>query len=165
MFEVVAAVIVDSRGRAFVHRRGPDRALFPGYWDIPGGHLEPGESALMALGREVHEETGWRLKHVVAELGELTWTGDDGIERRELDYLVEVTGDLSAPRLERPKHVEFDWVGLDGLDRLMENRGPEQALVLDIVRRGIETAMRLRAAHSLAAIDAGDGTGTGGPPP
>lgn len=27
-------------------------------WEIPGGHIEPGESALEAAARELHEETG-----------------------------------------------------------------------------------------------------------
>jgi 8-oxo-dGTP diphosphatase len=146
--EVVGAVIVDPQGRAFVHRRGYDRALFPGCWDIPGGHVERGEDVLDALGREVHEETGWRLDSVLAELGEARWAGDDGIERCERDYLVAVRGDLSAPRLEAPKHIEFAWVGVEDLDRLMENRRPEQILVRDIVRRGIETAATLRAQGS-----------------
>jgi len=109
---VVGAVIV-NRSRAFVHRRGYDRALFPGCWDIPGGHVHLGESPLDALRREVEEETGWRLRHVIADLGETNWIGSDGMPRREIDYLVEVDGDLEAPRLERPKHVEFAWVGLD----------------------------------------------------
>src|SRR4051812_21424039 len=33
-------------------------------WDIPGGHLEPGESPEEALHREVMEETGAHLIHV-----------------------------------------------------------------------------------------------------
>jgi len=136
---VVGAVIVNE-GRAFVHRRSDDRALFPGCWDVPGGHVEVGETPLDALRREVEEETGWRLRRVRAELGETRWTGSDGEPRREIDYLVEVDGDLSAPRLERPKHVEVAWVGMDELDRLMENRAPEQTLLRDIVARGLQVA-------------------------
>jgi 8-oxo-dGTP diphosphatase len=135
----VGAVIVDGEGRAFVHRRGPNRTLFPGYWDLPGGHVEPGEAPLEALRREIEEETGWRLRRVVAELGETRWTGDDGIWRRELDYLVEVEGDLAAPRLEWPHHVEFAWVDLDEVDRLV---APEDADIRHIVSRGLREAAR-----------------------
>jgi 8-oxo-dGTP pyrophosphatase MutT (NUDIX family) len=142
---VVGAVIVDEAGRAFVHRRGPNRTLFPNCWDIPGGHVEPGEAPLEALAREVEEETGWRLRRVIAELGEMRWTGDDGTPRRELDYLIEVDGDLDAPRLEQPDHVEFAWVALDQLDRLIEDETPLDADIRDIVSRGLIQAARRAA--------------------
>lgn len=142
---VVGAVIVDGEGRAYVHRRGEGRALLPGLWDIVGGHAEEGEQPLDALRREIHEETGWRLRRVVAELGGTTWTGPDGVTRPELDYLVEVDGDLDAPRLERPKHVEFAWVAPNDLDRLIEDRRPEATLVRDVVARGLREAERIAA--------------------
>jgi 8-oxo-dGTP pyrophosphatase MutT (NUDIX family) len=142
---VVGAVIVDDAGRAFVHRRGPDRTLFPNYWDIPGGHVEPGEAPLEALSREVEEETGWRVRRVIAELGETHWTGDDGVPRRELDYLVEVDGDLDAPRLEWPDHVEFAWVGPDEIASLADSGAPPDADIRDIVLRGLREAARRTA--------------------
>jgi 8-oxo-dGTP diphosphatase len=142
---VVGAVIVDAAGRAFVHRRGPDRTLFPNYWDIPGGHVEPGEAPLEALSREVEEETGWRVRRVVAELGETQWTGDDGVPRREIDYLVEVDGDLDAPRLEWPDHVEFAWVGPDEIASLADSGAPPDADIRDIVLRGLREAARRAA--------------------
>jgi 8-oxo-dGTP pyrophosphatase MutT (NUDIX family) len=141
---VVGAVIVKA-GRAFVHRRGYDRSLFPGCWDIPGGHVNIGETPLEALRREVAEETGWHLRRVVVELGEIRWTGSDSVPRREIDYLVEVDGDLDAPRLERPKHIESAWIGVDELDRLMEGRQPDQTLLRDIVARGLKEAARSRS--------------------
>src|SRR5437868_3126191 len=119
--EVVSAVIVNDEGKAFLHRRAYDRKLLPGTWDIVGGHVEPGETTLAALERELEEETGWRLRRIVADLGECTWTGNDGIERRERDFLVEIDGDLDSPRLEEPYHIEYAWFGREDLDRIMEN--------------------------------------------
>jgi 8-oxo-dGTP diphosphatase len=137
---VVGAVIVDDAGRVFVHRRGPNRTLFPNCWDLPGGHVEADETPLEALGREIEEETGWRLRRVIAELGETPWTGNDGVPRRELDYLVEVDGDLNAPRLEWPDHVEFKWVGPADIDRLAEEGTPPDADIREIVARGLREA-------------------------
>ncbi len=138
----VGAVIMNDEGRAFVHRRGPDRQLFPNCWDLPGGHVEEGETPLEALEREVLEETGWRVRRVVAELGEMSWVGNDGVGRLELDYLVEVEGDLTTPRLEWPNHVEFTWVGLDDLDLLVEEHTPADADIRDLVARGLRAAAR-----------------------
>jgi 8-oxo-dGTP pyrophosphatase MutT (NUDIX family) len=143
----VGAVVVDGAARAFVHRRGPDRTLFAGCWDIPGGHVEPGEEPLEALARELHEETGWRLASIVAELGEVVWTGDDGLERRELDYVVEVEGDLTAPQLELPHHVEHAWLALDEVDRVVERGLPEETMLRDLLVRGIEAAVGARSSH------------------
>lgn len=40
-----------------VHRR-PDKHARPDLWDLPGGLIEPGETELEALARELHEELG-----------------------------------------------------------------------------------------------------------
>ncbi|MBN0047986.1 NUDIX domain-containing protein [Streptomyces actuosus] len=130
----VGAVVLDGHGRAFAQRRGPDRRLFPDCWDIVGGHVEPGESLLEALAREIEEETGWRLRRVRRLLGVTSWTGDDGGgTRREADYLVEVDGDLDRPALEWSKHTACDWFGPGDLDRLKENRSPAEHLVHDLI--------------------------------
>ncbi|MGH2383183.1 MAG: NUDIX hydrolase, partial [Candidatus Limnocylindria bacterium] len=85
---VVGAVIYDERGRIFIQRRAKARSLFPGAWDLVGGHLEPGESVLDGLLREVREETGWHMTRIVADLGVVEWVGSDGLARLEADYLV-----------------------------------------------------------------------------
>lgn len=91
------ALIVDDDGRIFIQRRSPDRVIFPNCWDIVGGHVEPGESVEEALRREVTEETGWSISHVLGQVGEHRWSGDDGRDRLETDFLVRVDGDLARP--------------------------------------------------------------------
>lgn len=53
------AVVVRGPRVLLVRRRNPPDA---GRWGFPGGHVEPGETALAAAVRELHEETGLRGK-------------------------------------------------------------------------------------------------------
>ncbi len=136
----VGALIRDARGRVFVHRRGPDRRFLPNCWDLVGGHVEPGEDLLAALGREVEEETGWQVRGspVLAHVEDWTAPGVDGPEpHREFDFLVEVDGDLGQPRLERPKHVEHRWIGTSDTGLLDENRGEDGGFIRRIVERAL----------------------------
>ncbi|WP_067975942.1 NUDIX hydrolase [Nocardiopsis trehalosi] len=142
---VAGAVIVDDGGRAFTQRRSLDRRVFPGCWDVVGGHVEPGETMLDALVREVAEETGWRLTEVRSEVYRLVWTPDDGIERHEVDYLVRVAGDLSAPRLEAGKHTEAMWVDADHTHLLHDRRDPGEYFIADIVELALARDRALRA--------------------
>ncbi|WP_327350721.1 NUDIX hydrolase [Streptomyces sp. NBC_01304] len=135
----VGAVVLNQDGKAFAQRRSPDRRLFPDCWDVVGGHVEPGETLLDALAREVEEETGWQLRRVRRLLGIATWTGDDGGgTRREADYLVDVDGDLDHPALEWSKHTAYDWFGPDDLARLKENRAPGEGLIHDLIAKALQ---------------------------
>jgi 8-oxo-dGTP diphosphatase len=140
--QVVGAVVVDN-GRAFVIRRSRDRLLFPGCWDVPGGHVEPGETTTEALARELEEETGWDLVRIVAQLGEHHWQGADGVERVEVEYLVSVEGDLSEPRLELDKHPEYKWVGPSELVQLQEGRQSWDDIIKRMVERGLKIASEI----------------------
>ncbi|HEY0699192.1 MAG TPA: NUDIX domain-containing protein [Micromonospora sp.] len=133
------ALIVDDDGRVFIQRRSPHRRLFPDTWDIVGGHLEPGEDFEAAMRREVTEETGWTVSHVLAVVGEYHYTGDDGIDREEVDFLVRVDGDLDRPRLEADKHTGFRWLSEDELDLLDENRPPADTLMRQMAEAGFAT--------------------------
>jgi 8-oxo-dGTP diphosphatase len=55
--EVVAAVLTQPDGRVLLARRPPDK-VYAGYWEFPGGKVEPGETLQAALVRELHEELG-----------------------------------------------------------------------------------------------------------
>ena len=59
---MVAAVLRDSAGRVLIAERPAGKPL-AGFWEFPGGKLEPGETAFDALRRELHEELGIRVQH------------------------------------------------------------------------------------------------------
>lgn len=130
------ALIVDDEGRIFVQRRSPHRRLFPNCWDIVGGHLERDETWHEALRREVFEETGWRLSHILADVGEITYTGDDGLTRVERDYLVRVEGNLFAPRLAADEHTEWRWIDEARIDLIDDHREPGDALARQLLAAG-----------------------------
>ncbi|HKT04233.1 MAG TPA: GNAT family N-acetyltransferase [Rugosimonospora sp.] len=152
----VGALIRDDRGRVYAHHRTAGRRLFPGIWDIVGGHVEPGETPLRALAREIEEETGWRLRRVEALLTDWEWSYA-GVARRELDYLVEVDGDLAAPRLEEGRHDASAWVGRDNLELMMAGRTDGDRRLRDIVAMAARLRLtpRLRL-EPIGARHAGD---------
>ena len=55
--EIVTAVL-RQHGQVLLCHRCPQRRHFPNVWDLPGGHVEPGEAAERALVRELAEELG-----------------------------------------------------------------------------------------------------------
>lgn len=57
VIDVAVGVIEDPSGRVLLARRPPGRP-YEGYWEFPGGKVEPGEAVATALARELHEELG-----------------------------------------------------------------------------------------------------------
>ena len=55
--DVAVGVLIDADGRFLLTSR-PAGKVYAGFWEFPGGKLEPGESVEQALARELHEELG-----------------------------------------------------------------------------------------------------------
>jgi 8-oxo-dGTP diphosphatase len=87
------AVVRDGEGRLLLVRRGREPGR--GRWSLPGGRVEPGETAAQAAVREVREETGL---HVVAGhlVGRVERPGPDGVTYVIDDLACTVVGGVLA---------------------------------------------------------------------
>jgi 8-oxo-dGTP diphosphatase len=57
----VAAAVIERPGEFLLAQR-PEGKPYPGYWEFPGGKIEPGEDARAALTRELREELGIEVR-------------------------------------------------------------------------------------------------------
>jgi 8-oxo-dGTP diphosphatase len=109
----VGAILVD-RGRILLVERGKEP--LKGWWSLPGGALETGETLRDAVRREVREETGLEIEPVaVFEIFERILRDLDGRPEYHyvlIDYLCRVTGgglrpgdDVSRVEWVREEHL------------------------------------------------------------
>jgi 8-oxo-dGTP diphosphatase len=59
--EVAAGILLDTQGRYLLGQRPPGKP-YAGYWEIPGGKIELGETVFCALQRELQEELGIQIE-------------------------------------------------------------------------------------------------------
>lgn len=114
---VVAAAIVDSleRPTTMLCARRSAPAALAGKWELPGGKVEPDETPVAALHRELAEELGVQVR-----LGPVVPTADGGdwpiLDRLIMRvWLAEITTGEAAPLQD---HAELRWVGRDQLEDL-----------------------------------------------
>ena len=125
----VGALLAD-RGKAplvlLVHR-SPTRAWAPSSWDVPGGHIEPGELEPDALIRELQEELA-----IAVDPAHVSLTARLRGPNFEMAYFL-VSSWRGEPRNAAPEeHDELAWVAEDQLDGLVL----ADPATLDIIRRG-----------------------------
>lgn len=101
--EVVAAIIADRGSYLSCRRRAGLRA--GGFWEFPGGKVEPGESPAEAIKREILEELNCRVK-VIREL----WR-DDTVQDDQVIRLICMETELEGERpSESTDHDALRWV-------------------------------------------------------
>lgn len=104
-------------------KRKEDDDTYPGLWDLPGGHLESGESADACMIREAKEETGLDVE-VVRPGGLVEYT--DGYGRSiEFPFLLR----SRSGRVIVSEHSGFRWVRPRALRRYHRVPGMDEALI------------------------------------
>lgn len=119
----VVGLVVRQESRVLLLKRREDDYL-PNMWEIPGGHVDPGETLARALARELYEETGLRLKEVLRYLGHFDYLGEFG-RTREWNFEVRVHEML---RIAHPEHAACRWALPDEWAHLDMTSAMRQAL-------------------------------------
>lgn len=121
--------------------RGPDLLLthqsepYPEY-QLPGGGIDPGESPVMALHREVFEETGWKIANVrrLGAFRRFTWMPEYEIWAEKLCHLYRADPVYPLGDPSEPGHTAL-WMAAELAARELGNPG-ERDMVRRMLRRG-----------------------------
>jgi 8-oxo-dGTP pyrophosphatase MutT (NUDIX family) len=128
------AVVRDDANRVLLVRRADD-----GLWELPGGRVEFGESAVQAAEREVAEESGvtvkvTRLAGVYTDPGHVIVYPATGEARQQFAVCFHALPVAGVPEPDGDETSEAAWVPIDWLDRL-----------------GMHPAMRRRISEAVSA--------------
>ena len=107
-----AQVVVFKEGRVLLQLRP-----WPPGWELPGGHVDPGEALAVCAAREVREETGFEVE-IGGLVGVYRWQGLK--HRADAVFWAEITGgtprrsiEQVAVRFFRPERLPrtvFPWI-------------------------------------------------------
>jgi len=127
------AGIIPRDGRVLVLRRAADERFLPGFFDLPGGGLEPGELPEDGVLREVLEETGLPTS-VVRILSVRPYTNRPGQNQPILiTFLLRLKDAQGHVKLSE-EHDEYRWVERSELDSVFREGQHLQTSDPDLIR-------------------------------
>jgi 8-oxo-dGTP diphosphatase len=108
--DVAAGVLVHADGQVLLAQR-PERKVYAGYWEFPGGKVEDGETFRVALDRELSEELGIVVQQAYPWLTQ-TFTYPHATVRIHFFRVVAWTGQPTAKEhqgleWQRPAHMSL----------------------------------------------------------
>ncbi|UNL42435.1 NUDIX hydrolase [Ligilactobacillus agilis] len=110
---LIAHSLIKAHGKYLVIRRNKikrgQKNVYPAYWDIPGGRVEPGELPRMAAIRECREEVGLEieLENIIHEDSNL----DGKLAFTRLVYAARLLVDSKTDvNLDFEEHDQYRWI-------------------------------------------------------
>jgi 8-oxo-dGTP diphosphatase len=118
MRDIVDALFVRD-GSVLLARRNAHRSTYPGLWSFSGGHVEPGETLIEALVREVREEVG--ITQTSFSFAVMIVDPNASETDPATYYLYVVAAwDGGEPALVGDEHTELRWFKLDDAFELVD---------------------------------------------
>ena len=140
----VGGIIFNDRGQVLLIRRNQPPAS--GFWSIPGGKLEPGESLAEACKREINEETGLDVE--ATAIVAVVERRIEGYHYVIIDYLALLTNDQVTVPIAQSDAAEAKWVSLGQIPDYALVEGLEEIIVRTYV---LYTKQRVGGLHDVNA--------------
>jgi 8-oxo-dGTP diphosphatase len=105
----VVAAVIENEGLFLACRRAEHKSL-SGFWEFPGGKVEPGESDQEALARELEEELG-----IQVEVGSFICKSTSDASGTEIEMFTYLCKLNSLPPTSSSDHDKLVWVLRSGL--------------------------------------------------
>ncbi|MGE5298105.1 MAG: NUDIX domain-containing protein [Acidobacteriaceae bacterium] len=104
------ALIVNEENKFLILKRADKEDFLPGYWEIPGGGSDYGETPEEAIKREVKEECDLNVKAQMPLFIGNYMLGEK--QRIEINFLCRLIDQNSQPKMSE-EHQDFAWVSFE----------------------------------------------------
>jgi 8-oxo-dGTP diphosphatase len=159
IIDVAVGVLLRPDGTVLLGNRPEDKP-WPGWWELPGGKLEPGESVMQALARELHEELGIQIHTAtpwvtyvhtyptttvrLAFCRVTGWDGEpQGLEGQLLRW-VPLTQALDVPKLLPATYPPLRWLNLPEVYAISSAGSPQSlAAFQQRLAQGLKEGIKL----------------------
>lgn len=159
IIDVAVGVLLRPDGTVLLGNRPADKP-WPGWWELPGGKLEPGESVLQALTRELQEEIGITVTQAtpwvtyvhkyptttvrLAFCRVTGWTGEPQSLEGQLLRWVPIDSAQDVPQLLPATYPPLRWLKLPTTYAISSAGSPEQLpQFLKKLDQGLEAGIKL----------------------
>ena len=124
LFRITAkAAVIGPDGKVIVLTRATKDKRGPGNHDLPGGHVDPGETPEDTIRREVREETGLAVRDIVPLPTYAVFTGEDGSSIQKLRFIAFTDG--TEVTTDPEEHSAHEWLTLDEAIAKLSDEGYE----------------------------------------
>ena len=126
---ITACIFLHKDGKVLIGKRADTKSFLPGKWELPGGHIEFGETVEQGLRRELLEEF---TMEIILEnpYAEFTYVMDNGKEHViEVLYFAKMKNPHQDIEIKEEDHSAYKWIAEEEVDTYFHDNDDEGKVI------------------------------------